>query len=331
MSEQPLLPLIEQLLGQTHRAGRGNVMALCPFPHAGGRDTSPSFAIHTVSGLWMCHSCKRCGNFRSLLKGLGAPATLFGTDLVELMNSVREATEVAVYRNPYAWVPPSPPEEVLPEECLGLFDEAPRQMLAWGFSKPLLRRFDVGYDKKACRITFPLRDYTGQLIGFSGRAIHDTQVPRYKLYGKPEYERWGMPPLDPPEKSRIIWNYDQVVAAALHDPYPQIMVAEGFKACLWLRQCGFPLCIALLGSSMSEAQQRLLERLGGTLYLFLDQDSAGDHRYDMAAQLVNACDVRLPQYPRPGKLQPDSLSPAELTFAVQTAPTLLQYTLNKHT
>jgi len=327
MGEGFLLPVIQQLLGETRRAGRGNVMALCPFPHATGRDHTPSFAIHTETGLWLCHACKRCGNFRALLRGLGSPSGSI-EKIVELAAEIQRESQLDV-ADQAVWVRAFPKDRVLPEESLGLFDEAPTDLIRAGFSKRLLRTFNVGFDRKNCRITFPLRDHTGQLVGFSGRSIFEDQVPRYKVYTKREYGRWGLPLLDPPEKGKLLWNYDQVAAISEHAPGSPVIVSEGFKSTLWLRQCGYPYVVALLGSIMTEEQQALLERLNGVLYLFLDQDPAGDHRYEMAEKLSESSDVRLPLYPRGGKLQPDALTPEEVHQALNSAPTYTSYCLNR--
>lgn len=317
----PLAPIIEQLLGRMGSAGGYNVMTSCPLHTKNGqKEAHPSFAIRTDNGLWFCHSCKAFGSFRALLTRMGVS----GGGMSSYMDNVEAVLRATTPDAPFdpVWVKPIDSKYVLPEHILGLFDFAPRQMLLWGFQKKVLRQFNVGYDTKHDRITFPLRDYTGQLVGFSGRAARDGMVPRFKFYTKPEYEAWGLPATGFEDKSHIIWNYDQVRAASAFSDTP-VIVVEGFKACLWLYQCGFTSVVALLGSSMSHTQQRLLERLGSKLYLMLDNDGGGQHKYEMARSLSQSCKVHIPEYPT---RQPDTLTPEQITEAIDSAPSYLSWT-----
>lgn len=320
----PLAPVIEQLLGHLGSAGGYNVMTSCPFHTRNGqKEAHPSFAIRTDNGLWFCHSCKTFGNFRSLLKRMGVSGGGM-TAYLENVEAILQATTPEEPGNP-TWIKPVDSRYALPEQTLGLFDFAPRQMILWGYQKRVLRQFNVGYDTKHDRITFPLRDYTGQLVGFSGRAARDGMNPRFKFYTKPEYDAWGVSATGFEDKGHLIWNYDQVRASSAHTDTP-VIVVEGFKACLWLYQCGWTSIVALMGSSMSYTQQRLLERLGSKLYLMLDNDSGGQHKYEMAERLSQSCRVFIPEYPT---RQPDTLAPEQITEAIDKAPSYLTWTSRK--
>jgi DNA primase len=323
----PLLDLFRSLLGEVGRAGPTDVMAKCPFHLKNGKkESSPSFAINTHNGLWFCHSCGASGNLISFLNKMGLPASEMGQyrDLIEEI----KATQLTPLPKVGYWLAPFPEERTLPEEALGLFQKAPRQMLAWGFTMPTLYRANVGYDSKNLRITFPLRDYTGQLVGFSGRALFDETKPRYKVYDHNEYRKWGLPELPPPPKAQILWGYDEVVAVKLHKPKLPLILVEGFKARLWLLQHGYHSTVALLGSSMSEEQQHLIERIGGTVYVFLDNDPAGSKKFEIAARLDRSCEVRIPVY---DTLQPDSLSKDQLYQTFINAPTVAAWRIHKQT
>jgi DNA primase len=167
-----------------------------------------------------------------------------------------------------------------------------------------------------------------QLVGFSGRALFDETKPRYKVYDHNEYRKWGLPELPPPPKAQILWGYDEVVAVKLHKPKLPLILVEGFKARLWLLQHGYHSTVALLGSSMSEEQQHLIERIGGTVYVFLDNDPAGSKKFEIAARLDRSCEVRIPVY---DTLQPDSLSKDQLYQTFINAPTVAAWRIHKQT
>lgn len=324
----PLLEAARDLLGQVSPGGPNNVMACCPF-HVnkhGQRESHPSFGFNTYNGLWNCYSCGERGNLRQLLfkLGVGGDGPL-STHWQSIIEELKARAPLHLPREGY-WLRPFPEDKVIPESSLGLFMFAPKQMLLWGFQKELLRQEDVGYDRHHRRITFPLRDYIGQLVGFSGRALLEGDNPRYKVYDQKEYAALGMPLLDPPAKGQLLWGYHQAVAVLQQQPNQPVVWVEGFKARLWCVQHGLPATIALLGSSMSEEQQHLLERIGGTHYLFLDNDGAGEKKYAIASRLSKSSDIRIPIYQA---LQPDALSPGDLFAAIHDAPSYLAWKLRQ--
>lgn len=322
--EVDLAEVAKQLLGEVQRAGPNNVMARCPLHlnKHGVRETNPSFGLNIQNGLWNCYSCGEKGNLKQLLYKLNVGGDLgLASNWKDILEELKARAPVRVPRTGY-WLKPFPEEKVLPEHVLGLFRHAPQQMLVWGFRKAVLRAYDIGYDSKNCRITFPLRDFTGQLVGFSGRDLLNLGGPRYKVYGKREYELWGLPALDHPPKGELLWGYHQAVAVTSTRPGLPIVLTEGFKAHLWLVQAGYPVTLALLGSAMTEEHQHLLERLGGTIYVFLDNDAAGQKKYQIAERLSRTHDVRIPIYPT---TQPDQLPPEEVRAAIENAPSYLTW------
>ena len=57
-----------------------------------------------------------------------------------------------------------------------------------------------------------------------------------------------------------------------------VVVVEGFFDCMKVTQAGFP-CVALMGSTMSKTQEKLLEKGFGEVILMLDGDDAGRGRW----------------------------------------------------
>lgn len=315
-SEFSLEELARSLFTVTRRSGPHDLMAVCPFhtKDTGEPESTGSLAFSIQTGCWYCHTCGERGGLRTLLRKLGYSLSEVDEELLQYLQALAPHKP----RSPLLWSGQMP--NPLPEAMLGLFDTGnmlPGQMVQWGFRGATIRHFDVGYDPKHVRITFPLRDALGALVGFSGRALGDHPA-RYKVYGELEYEAWGASRYKPVEKGKLIWNYDRVYPALerIHDA--DIYVTEGFKACMWLWQQGFRNVVALLGSSMTDEQQALLERLGGVLYLFLDNDKAGRKKFSMADRLVRAgCDVRIPVYPTK---QPDQLDRQQILSAKESAP-----------
>ncbi len=249
-----------------------NVSAACPFHRKadGSYERHPSFTINVNNGLWQCWACGARGNLRTFLREVGVPRELIERQYAPLLEDLRA-------RAPAEFDPTRPnvfADEPVDESVLGLFDRCPLPLLEDGFDEELLRRYDVGFDEKHMRITFPMRDLAGTLLGISGRGVLHWQE-RYKVYDK-EYTDFGLPAREQVKKGRVLWNAHNVypVQFRAREPRPTIVV-EGFKACLRMIQHGFLDTVALLGSSLSDQQLWILERMGGPVYLMLDNNEAG--------------------------------------------------------
>ena len=324
MAAQDVLSIAQQYLHRVKKTGNQNVMAICPYHLKNGLpEHDPSFCLSLTSGLWICFSCKKAGNLEMLLHDFGVPGSVIHTQY-------RYVLEEAAQNRPARFDPLRPrcvvidgvldpggaEQEPLPESFLGLFDQCPLALLDEGFRPDVLASFDVGFDDAHHRITFPLRDLKGNLIGISGRTVIDDR-PRYKVYDV-EYERWGLPRRDT-KKGLILWNAHRIYKEVFNRSDAAVVLVEGFKACMWLVQAGFTHTLALMGSFMSDPQQWILERLGATVYIMLDNDEAGrSATLTIAKKLSRSLPVRVAQYDKQ-KSQPSDLTQDEVAEALQQA------------
>lgn len=278
----------------------------CPFHD----DRSPSFYVNGVNGVAFCHA--GCGGFSlsSLLYNLGASRRTISA-AADIVGRVTPPTLRADLRKRTVVEP-------IPEEILGVFENnCPAALLDDGFNMRTLRQYGVGYDVHHDWPVYPIRDHLGRLVGLSGRAEWG-----YNVYSKDEYAAFmENPPKSAVKKSWFVWNMHNVYPTAFHgDGVEFLIVVEGFKACLWLIQNGYPNTVALMGSYLSRLQKNLLTRIGGTILLFLDQDNAGRRGTEICVeQLAPQMLVKEVRYPFEGKLQPDDLAPEFLASAISNA------------
>lgn len=221
--------------------------------------------------------------------------------------------------------------KVLPEYILGAYPLAPVALLREGFTEEILREHQVGFDHRAGRITFPIRDHIGRLVAVSGRA-HPTGYPRYLVY---EQEFRKVFPGYKADNRRHLYGIDSVYASKYIDPNnaDPIIIVEGYKACLWLRQHGFMTTVALQGSSLTPSQEIMLHRLRGEKIIFLDNEP-GKHQstkgrgcaaLGIAYKLRKTSRVTLAEYPRHQKGgSPDDLNFSELQQAILNKTSILQ-------
>ncbi len=146
----------------------------------------------------------------------------------------------------------------------------------------------------AGRYLIPLHDSLGLHVGYAGRSINGSQ-PKYLF---PSGRR-GF------RKSHLLFNLHRSQTEAKH-----VVLVEGFFDCIKVYQSGYP-CIALLGSSLSKAQEELLLRHFRGAVLLFDGDQAG-------RRATKDCSQRLGQrilvkaITLPDQKQPDMLSAKEI-------------------
>jgi DNA primase len=173
------------------------------------------------------------------------------------------------------------------------------------------------------RITFPLRELDGTLVGISGRDFTETAKLRYKIYDD-EYEKWGLPRHDT-HKSQLLWNGHIVYPQLYHETMPIILV-EGFKACMKVVQAGAFNTVATLGNRPSYKQRNLCERMGSEIWLFYDNNAAG-LKGSVISGMEFGLPVRIVPYPDERE-QPSDLTSEEIQLALMKAQDFTRWLLD---
>lgn len=308
-----VLQIAHKYLQKVKRTGPDNIMALCPFHD--NRNT-PAFTMNLTRGLYYCFSCEARGNLMTFLRNVGMSRGAIEAQYGFVLEEVTR-------RAPKKQDPLRPlhlQNTPLPEALLGLFDKCPVALVNEdGFDEELLHRLEVGFDDKHMRITFPLRDIEGTLVGISGRAVNDQQ-PKYKVYDL-EFKDFDLPQ-HKTHKSHLLWNGHLVLPQTYFSAASYVVLVEGFKACMRFLQAGIPNTVAMLGSFMSDFQRQLIERMASEVYIMLDDNTAGV-RGTVFTGLKMGIPVRVLTYPDkpagPKGLQPSDLDAEELLLALSEA------------
>ena len=307
-------------------SGDSNIGGPCPF-HKGGQERTPSFYINTQNGLYFCHACGEKGTFAQFLKQMGASAEK--VDLVLALAREEQPKKPRKAADLHG-------DHYLNESLLGVFDYCPIKLVEDGFDEQLLHKLDVGFDKEYERITFPIRDLYGNLVGFSGRTVTDA-YPRYYVYKKQDLKRFCS---DKPEdvanyeaydikNHDHVWNMHNVFPKLFYGALDTVIVVEGFKACLWMLQQGFENTVALQGSRMTAKQEAILCKFDGNVFFMLDNNKAGKEGTDDAGprlikrgQKFWACSY--PDTVEEGA-QPDNLNQEEIQNSLDMAQSLNEW------
>lgn len=182
---------------------------------------------------------------------------------------------------------------------------------------------DIGVDLDHERITFPLRDLDGTLVGISGRDYTNCAIKKYKVYDY-EYEKWGLPKHET-FKSHLLWNGHKVLPRLCHISEPIIGV-EGFKACMHVTQTGAFNTVAILGNVVSARQRWQMERMATEVWLWLDNNEAG-LKGTVISGMQFGLPVRVIPYPDE-RQQPSDLTSEEIQLALLNAKDFTRWLLD---
>jgi DNA primase len=119
------------------------------------------------------------------------------------------------------------------------------------------------YDRFRSRITFPIRDQRGRVLGFGARALSADTQPKY--LNSPEGELY--------RKSHTLYGIDHArgpIAKAR-----RAILVEGYTDVLALHQAGVEEAVAIMGTALTPEQVSMLAGLTDSVVLALDADSAG--------------------------------------------------------
>nr|HID13869.1 DNA primase [Anaerolineae bacterium] len=129
----------------------------------------------------------------------------------------------------------------------------------------LVQREDRGstYDRFRDRLMIPIRDAQGRVIGFGARTLDPEGVPKY--INSPQTPLF--------DKGHTLFGLDLARQAIRRED--RAVIVEGYMDVMQAHQAGFINVVAQMGTALTEAQLRQLQRYTRRLVLALDPDAAG--------------------------------------------------------
>jgi DNA primase len=288
---------------QLNKSGR-NYKALCPF-HS---EKTPSFVVFPESQRWYCFgACNEGGDvfnflmkmegwdFRTALEELARQA---GVELRPQTPAQEQAAEeadhlrglLAAAARYYHHILVNAPEAQAARryvETRGLADGTVEAFLV-GYSLPewdrtrdylteqgysvkellkaglVVEREGGGtYDRFRDRLMIPIRDRRGRVIGFGARTLDPDGVPKY--LNSPKTVLF--------DKSKTLFGLDMARRAIRRED--RVVIAEGYMDVMQAHQAGHKNVVAQMGTALTEAQLKQLQRYSKRIVLALDPDAAG--------------------------------------------------------
>ncbi len=300
------LDIIEYIGRQVHLEKSGRYYkGLCPF-HT---EKTPSFFVFPDSQNWHCFGCDRGGDlytfvmemngldFRTALEELARdagvqlrPRTQAEIKAENEADRLRQLLQAAVaYYHTLLMTSPQA-------------EHARRYLKNRGFTRTTLETFQLGYsmdawdavrthltgagftvedqikagmlvqrddgrtyDRFRDRVMIPIHDRRGRPIAFGGRVLNPDDQPKYM--NSPQTPLF--------DKSTVLFGY-HLASQAIRQEDAAIIV-EGYMDVMIPHQAGYENVVAPMGTSLSEAHLKQLQRLTKQYILALDPDEAGIH------------------------------------------------------
>lgn len=163
-----------------------------------------------------------------------------------------------------------------------------------------IRRDDGSFsDRFYQRVMFPLNDFRGKPIGFSGRLLKTKEFPgedQPKYLNSPETELFN--------KRQVLFNFDK--ARNEIRKQGEAILFEGFMDVLAAWQADIKIGLASMGTSLTEQQIAAIERVTGQVVIAYDGDDAGQAATDRALSILDTHSrLNLATVTVPEKLDPD--------------------------
>ncbi|MGD0949429.1 MAG: DNA primase [Candidatus Binatia bacterium] len=290
------------------KAGRNHI-GLCPF-HA---EKTPSFTVNDERGLFHCFGCGAGGtvftflmradriDFREAVEVLARRAGVRLPERAEPGQSSEQRQELIqlneaaqrCFLQALRSVAGAPARQYLqrrglsaevighyglgfnPPDGAGLARGLPPKRQQQAVDLGLLgRRADGGlYERFRGRITFPIRDGSGRILGFGGRTL-GSDHPKY--LNSPESALF--------HKGQVLYGLYEARRAI--QEAERVVMVEGYLDALALVQASIGYTVASLGTALSPAQLRLARRFAPQVIAFFDGDRAGQ---EAAARAFAVC------------------------------------------
>lgn len=285
---------------------------ICYCPFHSNRDTPALNISKEPPNPWRCWNsvCGESGTLPKLIEKAGGMSTIQALRHINTYRSEQQLILDDLFKKDE-----KKPYEVWSEDKLERIkidldiDEALiSPLLKRGYLKSTLRDFEVGFSRVKERIVIPVRDENGDLVGFTGRAVHEWQKAKYWDKGLP--------------KRYILFNLNNAKV------YDTVVVVEGPLDVLKVYQAGFPGVVATLGGSFTDEQAKKLTKFFRHAIIFTDADEAGRGLASKIEEVARRSRLRVTYARYPDQLKdPGALTEDEISKAITNRQTLLEHIL----
>ena len=273
-----------------------NYFGICPFHD----DHNPSMSVNEEKGIYTCFVCHKTGNVFNFVKDIDnisfneavkKVASLVGIEVdigIKLTSRYEKLYEINEYALKYYQNNLNTKEgkkayeylikRGINEEIINEFNIGYAGCEYDKLSKALLKKYDVNdllsagisnqgntlYDLFRDRITFPIHNEHGRVVGFSSRI--------YELKDEAKYINTKETNIF--KKGEILFNYHRAINEAKRKK--KIILVEGQMDAIRVYASNVKNVVATMGTALTTEHTKLLKKLNVDIVLCMDNDSAGE-------------------------------------------------------
>jgi len=246
-----------------------NFIGKCPFHD----ENTESFTVSPSKGIYKCFGCGKGGDavhFVQEYQNVSYPVALklvarqYNIDVPERELSETELTDFKKREASLLFLKKQ-------NDSFVTSLSKNQQAINWltverGILPATIEKWGIGYSDSGFwsgRITYPIKNASGEICGFTGRRLDDALQPKFK--NSPESDLF--------KKSELLFglHYAKKYIAKADKAY----LVEGQHDVLQMDQLGFSNTVAPSGTAITVQQIRAIKRFTNNIVLLLDGDSAG--------------------------------------------------------
>lgn len=176
------------------------------------------------------------------------------------------------------------PIKPIPETILGYYKNYVNDLFANdNISYQTQRDFEIGYDESTNRITIPIRDEFGTLVGIKGRLFKDnTQITNDEKTYKYIY-------IEPCNRAKILYGLCLSESEIKRKDFVYVVEAE--KGVMQLWDMGIFNTVATSGKKVSQCQIEKLSRICSKIIFCFDKDVQRNELKELADKFVDCIEI----------------------------------------
>ena len=332
---------VEEVIGDfvTLKKSGTNLKGLSPF----SKEKTPSFMVSPVKQIWKDFSSGKGGNSIAFLmehehfsypEAIRFLAKKYNIEIEETFKTDEEKEKLSQRESMYLVVQNAKDffeknlwkntegkaiahtylkERGFKDEVIKLFelgyslnkkDSYSKEAISNGFSKEHLESTGLSIsnqnqfiDRFRSRVIFPIKSFSGRILGFGGRILSDS-IKTAKYINSPESDIY--------HKSKVLYGlYESKKTIAKND---LCYLVEGYTDVIQMHQIGIQNVVSSSGTSLTEDQIVLMQRLTQNIVVLFDGDEAGLKASLRGLEMIlrKGMNVKVCQFPE-GQ-DPDSFS-----------------------
>lgn len=173
----------------------------------------------------------------------------------------------------------------------------------------------IYYDVFRNRITFPIKNDQGRVVGFSARTLSSKEQVKYMNSTETQVFK----------KGELLYHFSDALKPAVKEK--QVILHEGFFDVIASYQAGYQSTVATMGTALTKEQARLIKRISPKVVIAYDGDNAGIQATLKAIPILKQQGLSISVLNLPSKLDPDDFVKR---FGVKAYQDLMNQTMDPY-